>query len=371
MLKYWYKSLDFLIAATSLSTLLVVFPDGLHANANSIANVTLSPPIAFDMEGNNLIQALEGEQIVLSITVFNNMPRQQSYVALLEVRDESGITEYLAWSSNVIQFESNKTMGISFIPTKQASYSIRAFAISDLEQPMVLSSVAVSELRVGNEKLIEQAMVFEDYPLPTVEVLRNYTKSDAKEIQEEVCIDTAELFDTDSLAENDANASRWLPQQLTFDHLVPKQTVYRIGCSIDSYGIYYAHFIMHNNFIMHDSLPAFLQSNKLLFPPIASEEQALEYVAYFGLAHEGRDTRIIIPSEEEFASATLGCNIERNPSSKVIRVTEKSGFFVTELNVYDWAMGGIFHNDWIVPISPDGSVYPTNAFKIGQCYLSN
>ncbi|HKU49106.1 MAG TPA: hypothetical protein VJP79_04075 [Nitrososphaera sp.] len=352
--------------STMMSFVFLLLPYTLHAKAMSVAIITMSQPIISDQEGNSLIQAARESQIALSTTVFNNILQSQPYVAIIEIRDESGITESLAWSSGVLRAESNRTIGISFIPHEAVTYTVRAFAITDLEQPMVLSPVAQSEINVGSEKKIERVTMFEDYPLPTVEILRNYTRMDASELQRRLCVETTEeRFDVNSLAEGDPNATKWLPQKLTFENLVPKLTLYRIGCSIDSHGIQYAHYIMHNN------APTFVSDFKGLFQPITSDKQALEYVAYFWLAHGEKGIRTIIPSEPQFESATVGCVLEKNPPFRNIRIIEKSGFYMIGINIFDRDTGAIYHLEWKVPFSSDGVVYADSGFKVGQCNVSD
>jgi hypothetical protein len=342
-------------------------PNSTSSDAASIASINMSL-IVSDLDGNNLIQTTNQSQVVVSVTLLNDIMQHQPYYVIIEIRDESGITEQLFWSSGVLSAGSSKTVGVSFIPTKSI-HAVRAFALSDLDNPRVLSFVIESQIRVGSEKILEEVTVFEDYPLPSVEILRNYTRAQAREIQSKVCIDTPELFDIESLPQNDPNATKWLPQQLTFGHLAPKQTLYRIGCSMDGNGIQYSHYVVRNNILMRSNEPIFVDSFKLLFPTFSTAEQALEYVAYFWVAHEERGIRIIIPSESQFDSATSGCVMEQIPGSKAIKVTKKAEFYRVELNLYAWESGSIYHLDWTVPHSPQGAVYPEGGFKVAQCDL--
>lgn len=350
-----------------------VLPDTFYADATSIVVVDFSSPVVTDIEGNVLIQAAKDQQIVLSTTVFNNLlDHSQPYVAIMEVRDETGITEHIAWSSGILQANANQTIGVSFVPPAEGRYTVRVFAISDLEQPQILSAVRESEIRVGSEKLLQKVYVFDSYPLPTAKTLTDYMKTEAAKIQSKVCGE--DVFDISSLDDTDPNLVRWLPQELTFSYLEPKDTVFRQGCSINEYAIQYKHFIMQNqyeNSAIRKNLPVPVSDTNQLFRSITSEQQALEYVAYFSISQNEKGIRFIIPSEQQFESATTGCQIEKNPSSRDITVTEKAEDYVVEINIFDRSTGGIYHQDWLVPKDQAYNAYPISAFKIGQCSIVN
>lgn len=346
-----------------LAIAILAFPDVFYAEALSIANITFPPPTVTEIAGDvRLMQAAKGQQVMISTTAYSNLDdSSQEYMIIMEVRDETGITTFLAWSSGVLQAKANQTIGVSFIPHTEELYSVRVFAITDFDNPQVLSPLSESSIRVGDEKQYVKVTIFDDYPVPTAETLTNYTKKEAAELQGQVCGEEANVFDIVSLNDTDRDTVSWLPQELTFESLEPRQTIFRQGCSISDHEVQYVHFIMRN------TTPTQVYNHIQLFQTITSAEQALEYLAYFSVAHMSKDTRSIIASEQQFESATAGCDIERNPPIKDIRITEEVGYYHVELNVYDSNSGEIYHHDWQVPTFPSSDAYALGGFKIGQC----
>lgn len=220
----------------------------------------------------------------------------------------------------------------------------------------VITLLVISMLNLG----AKQDEIFDEYPVPTAETLTNYTRMQAAELQRKVCGDRASVFDVTSLDDTDPNLFEWLPQKITFVYLKPTETLFRQGCSIDDNGIQYEHFIIRNN------MPIAVPNPRALFQSLTPVEAALEYLAAFSIVQTSNDTLSVITSERDFELMTAGCEIERIPPSKNIIVTNELGYYAVQLNVYDAITGGIYHQNWKVPIDPSHDANVMNAFKIGQ-----
>lgn len=108
-----------------------------------------------------VIQA--SQQVIISTTVSHNFgDKETSFITFLEVRNKDGATEYLAWQSGEVKVGGQTEVGVSWIPERAGEYEIRTFAVSDLANPQVLSSVSSSEVRVGKENSGTFSVAFRD-----------------------------------------------------------------------------------------------------------------------------------------------------------------------------------------------------------------
>ena len=113
----------------------------LQIQVVDLVDTTPAPPSIKDMTGKPLSSLAAGQQAILSTTVKNNNDIVQPFVALIEVRDSSGITVYLAWQTGTLNPSGQIEVGLSWKPEQAGSYEVRTFVISDLASPRVLSPV--------------------------------------------------------------------------------------------------------------------------------------------------------------------------------------------------------------------------------------
>jgi hypothetical protein len=72
-------------------------------------------------------------------------------VVLIEVRNSDGVTERLGWQIDRLSAERPTTQaGISWIPSHADTYELRTFVISDFENPMILSKIALSNITIAD-----------------------------------------------------------------------------------------------------------------------------------------------------------------------------------------------------------------------------
>lgn len=92
-----------------------------------------------------------GQQLVIATNVSNlNRDKEFDIIALVEVRDSSGVTESLAWQSGELSFGGQMDIGVSWIPSHGGSYEIRTFAITnDWQNPQILSAVRTSQIYIA------------------------------------------------------------------------------------------------------------------------------------------------------------------------------------------------------------------------------
>jgi hypothetical protein len=115
-----------------------------HASA-SIIDRTPVPPIVYDMNGSVVQNSIVGQTVVISNNFTNNGATEIEFTLLVEVRDENGITQFIAWQSSTASHMSTKMMGVSWSPSSPGEYHIRTFPISNLTNPQVLGSVETAQ----------------------------------------------------------------------------------------------------------------------------------------------------------------------------------------------------------------------------------
>jgi micrococcal nuclease len=115
--------------------------------------IKLSTPILKSNDSQVLAGVQLGQQVVITTTIshaFDNTDAV-SFLAIIEVRDFEGVTQYIAIQSGKLsaQVDDQKEIGSSWMPEKRGIYQLRAFAISDFENPMVLTPVYESNAYIG------------------------------------------------------------------------------------------------------------------------------------------------------------------------------------------------------------------------------
>jgi len=108
-----------------------------------------STPSIKDLKGSKLDNVSVGQQVILSTTIANNLDKDQQFAAIIEVRDSSGITVFLAWQTGILNSEDETEVGLSWIPSSAGQFTARTFIISGLDNPQILSGVQKSEFSVS------------------------------------------------------------------------------------------------------------------------------------------------------------------------------------------------------------------------------
>jgi hypothetical protein len=109
----------------------------------------VSPPEPQDVTGKKLTQINSGQQVVLTTNVVNQGANSQPFVALVEVRDSSDVTVYLAWQTGTLNPNGQTNVGLSWTPDQAGNYQVRTFVISSLAKPDILSPVASTPITVS------------------------------------------------------------------------------------------------------------------------------------------------------------------------------------------------------------------------------
>lgn len=104
-----------------------------------------------DLNGNRLTNITSGEQVMIVTTFICQADEDVSFLGIIEIQDESGATLQLASQSGTLEPLGKKTIGASWVVPSSSVYIARAFALSNLENPQVLSQLTTIEIGVETE----------------------------------------------------------------------------------------------------------------------------------------------------------------------------------------------------------------------------
>jgi hypothetical protein len=116
--------------------------------ASNLNSRTPVPPIIYDTTGKIIQNSTLGQTVIISKNFTNNKVTEVKFMLLIEVRDESGVTQYLAWQTSTASPSSTRNVGVSWTPDRAGEYQIRTFPISNLTNPQVLDAVEIAQLAV-------------------------------------------------------------------------------------------------------------------------------------------------------------------------------------------------------------------------------
>lgn len=139
------------LALTSLSSL---SGSSYATEAASYAgnNASLTAPILKDASGKPLTTPPKvGQMVVISTTLASNGTTSSNasstsadssipFIVIVEARNELGITEYSQFAiGRLMNGNSSSEVGLSWTPDASGRYELKAFALSDLNDPVLLA----------------------------------------------------------------------------------------------------------------------------------------------------------------------------------------------------------------------------------------
>ncbi|MGI0037071.1 MAG: hypothetical protein ACRD99_01775, partial [Nitrososphaera sp.] len=89
----------------------------------------------------------------------------EDYVAIVEIRDELGVTSEIMLKSGKLAVGDTATIRFSWTPLQAGGFYAKAFVISSLESPEILSEISQSSIKVVSS----MAELDQLFPTPQVE----------------------------------------------------------------------------------------------------------------------------------------------------------------------------------------------------------
>jgi hypothetical protein len=105
-----------------------------------------------DTEGQALIIGYTQQAVLLSTTIVNNNQSEMQFLTLIEARTSDDVTRYLEWQSHTLQSEGSAEIELPWVPTTPGFYQLRTFAVSDLDNPQILTEIATSEVVISTRE---------------------------------------------------------------------------------------------------------------------------------------------------------------------------------------------------------------------------
>ncbi len=123
-----------------------------HGDAfGNSCSLSATPPSLASQFSRELVEATAGEQFIIRTIISNDCYKDEPYVAIIEVRNSDGVTEYIGLQSGVLTGLTGKTeIGVSWVPPHGDSYELRTFTISSLENPMILSPIMTTTVTIAD-----------------------------------------------------------------------------------------------------------------------------------------------------------------------------------------------------------------------------
>lgn len=113
------------------------------------ASIAISGLVMTTIDGKLVGGAVAGQQVLLKLTLISD--EAQDFVAILDLRDETGVSMNLQWQSGTIDNGVPSEAGFSWIPPESGEFQARAFVLSSLESPTILSEVSGSDILIVDD----------------------------------------------------------------------------------------------------------------------------------------------------------------------------------------------------------------------------
>lgn len=106
-----------------------------------------------DISGKALSNPTPGSQAVLSVSVSNLRPLQQSQFIILQVEDNTGTTDLLSWQESSIGPNQSMNAGFAWTVGSARSYKVEVFVWQAIDKPIPLADIYTLNLVIGSEQI--------------------------------------------------------------------------------------------------------------------------------------------------------------------------------------------------------------------------
>jgi hypothetical protein len=136
------------LSGTMLGLIAMIILPSHFSYAADTDNATLTVPILKDGMGKILpTPAKVGQLVVISTTLASNSSdatadnSSMPFVIIVEVRDELGVPLYSQFAIGSLNPGGESEVGLSWTPKEAGTYELKAFALSDMNNPQILAPV--------------------------------------------------------------------------------------------------------------------------------------------------------------------------------------------------------------------------------------
>ncbi len=122
-----------------------IYGTGIPANER----VYISEPKVVSQFGEDIRVLSIGSRLAIQSELFNKQPKEQRFVYIIQVIDNDGFVEHIAYISASMQAKSGAVVTQSWTPMKRGNYTIEVFVWDSLERPIALSWMKVIRVIVS------------------------------------------------------------------------------------------------------------------------------------------------------------------------------------------------------------------------------
>jgi len=190
-----------------------------------------------------------------------------------------------------------------------------------------------------------------EFMLPQFVPAPGFNAEQVREIQKDVC--------------GGIGRGNWVPQEVFFAYLEPRDAVFRIPCGLGSSGNFFRTFYFSG--LAPTIIDEYHPNAQSLFY-ISSEKQAVEYIMYFSIVLAGEmDNKQFVLTEEQYDRSAVQCNSNDTSVPKKLTVSESDDDKVVDLNFIDRVSGLFEHREYLV--TRDGDIMLLGKKTLGSCDL--
>ena len=142
-------------AVTSIIILLIlpnllIFRLGFASSSSSVTVSTgLSPPSLVTLTSDPISGLRVGEQAIIITNFTNKEEIERTLVILTVVTDSEEVIESIGLVSGMASVGSSIKVGVSWTPLHSGNYHLKSFALSELENPIILANPSASNFTVS------------------------------------------------------------------------------------------------------------------------------------------------------------------------------------------------------------------------------
>lgn len=92
-----------------------------------------------------------GDKLVIATEVKNCNEIDPPFLVIIEVRNFQGVTENIGLQSGLLDGDGQTQIGVSWTSAYGGDYEVRAFAITNLDHPLILSPIATSNIEIAEK----------------------------------------------------------------------------------------------------------------------------------------------------------------------------------------------------------------------------
>ena len=187
------------------------------------------------------------------------------------------------------------------------------------------------------------------FMLPQFVIAPGFSAEQVRDIQKEVC--------------GGIGREDWVPQEVFFAYLEPRDAVFRIPCGLGPSGHFFRTFYISG--IVPTIIDEYHPSAQSLFD-VASKEQAAEYVMYFSVVLAGEmGNKQFVLAEDQYDRWAGQCNATDTSVAKKLTVDASGEDHVVDLNFVDRVSGSFEHRRYLV--TRDGVITLLDKQPLGDC----